>query len=196
MIFNDYSPVLTVGVGMGASLVAFIIRVYYPLALEKRMDRVESFLRRQKNSPGLYINYVLANRLEDEAVIIMEQLVRKYKQETAQAPYKAAYGVYRKDMNAVRKAVHNIRFADYRAYYETILLMEDGESGQARNRLKSIKKQWMKSALLAEIELKAGRHEAAIEYAREAVNSSRGVYRYVLYKEYERSLPQVVKPLA
>jgi hypothetical protein len=54
----------------------------------------------------------------------------------------------------------------------------------------------MKSALLAEIELKAGRHEAAIEHAREAVNSSRGVYRYVLYKEYERSLPQVVKPLA
>ncbi|MFE6076385.1 hypothetical protein ACFVQB_18070 [Paenibacillus sp. NPDC057886] len=126
----------------------------------------------------------------------MEQLMRKYKQATALAPYKAAYGVYRKDMASVRKALPNIRFSDYRAYYETILLSEDGESGQARERLESIKKPWMRSALLAEIELKAGHREAAIEHAKEALNSSRGVHRYVLYKEYERLLPQAVESLA
>jgi hypothetical protein len=193
MAINDYSPVLIVGTAVMATLIFFIIQFIYPLALEKRVDRVESFLRSQKNTPGLYINYVFANRLEDETRTIMEQLMSKYKQAAAQASYKAAYGVYRKDMTAVQEAVPFIRYSDYRAYYETILLSEDGESAQARKHLESIKKPWMRSALLAEIELKAGCIEAAVKHAREALNSSRGVQHYVLHKEYERILPQAVE---
>ncbi|MBY0217857.1 hypothetical protein [Paenibacillus illinoisensis] len=192
MSINGYSKILTIGVGMGAALIAFIIHYFYPLALEKRMDRVESFLRSQKNTPELYIHYVLANRFEDESRMVMEQIMSKHKKEKAQAVYKAAYGVYRKDMNDVREAVPYIRFSDYRAYYETILLSEDEKSTQARECLKSIKKRWMRSALLAEIEIKAGRRETAIKHAREAVNASRGVHRYVLHKEYERILPEAI----
>lgn len=193
MAFNDYSRVLIVGTAVMATLIFFIIQFIYPLALEKRVDRVESFLRSRKNTPGLYINYVFANRLEDEARTIMAQLMSKYKQAAAQASYKAAYGVYRKDMTAVQEAVPYIRYSDYRAYYETILLSEDGESVQARKHLESIKKPWMRSALLAQIELKAGCIETAVKHAREALNSSRGVQHYVLYKEYERILPQAVE---
>ncbi|PAD33090.1 hypothetical protein [Paenibacillus sp. 7523-1] len=189
MSVNGYSKILTVGLGMGAALIAFIIHYFYPLALEKRMDRVESFLRGQKNTPELYIQYVLANRFEGESRMVMEQIMSKHKKEKAQAVYKAAYGVYRKDMNDVREAVPYIRFSDYRAYYETILLLEDEKSTQARECLKSIKKRWMRSALLAEIEIKAGHRETAIKHAREAINASRGVHRYVLHKEYERILP-------
>lgn len=81
-------------------------------------------------------------------------------------------------------------------YYETALLLEEGKSVQAREHLESIKKQWMRSALLAEIELKAGNSETAIKYVREAVDASRDVQRYVLYKEYERTLPQAVEALS
>lgn len=193
MIINDYSKVLIVGTAMMATLIYFIVQFIYPLALEKRVDRVQSFLRSQKNTPGLYINYVLANRLEDEARTIMEQLMHKYKKAAAQASYKAAYGLYRKDMTAVQEAVPYIRYSDYRTYYETILLSEDGESAQARKHLETIKKPWMRSALLAEIELKTGCIENAVKHAREALNSSRGVQHYVLYKEYERILPQAIK---
>lgn len=42
------------------------------------------------------------------------------------------------------------------------------------------------------IELKAENRDTAIQHAHEALNSSRGVNRYVLYKEYERVLPEVV----
>ena len=51
----------------------------------------------------------------------------------------------------------------------------------------------MRSALLAEIELQAGNSETAITHAREAVGASRGVQRYVLHKEYKRTLPQAVE---
>ncbi|MNE35680.1 hypothetical protein D3C80_1294560 [compost metagenome] len=178
---------------MVAGLIAFVTQFYYPAALDKRVDRVESFLRSQKKNPALYIQYVLANRLEDEAKTIMEQLMSKYKRATAQAPFKAAYGLYRKDMAAVQKAVPYIRYPDYRAYYETALLVEDGKSAQAREHLESIKKRWMRSALLAEMERKSGNSVTAVKHARDAVYFSRGVQRYVLHKEYERTLPQAVE---
>ncbi|WP_405108632.1 hypothetical protein MHH28_29690 [Paenibacillus sp. FSL K6-1217] len=110
-----------------------------------------------------------------------------------QATYKAAYGWYRKDMAAVQEAVPYIRHADYRAYYEAALLLEGGESARAREHLRSIRKPWMRLVVLAEIERKAGNSELAVKYAREAVEASRGVQRYVLYKEYERTLPQAVE---
>ncbi|WNS40808.1 hypothetical protein [Paenibacillus sp. MMS20-IR301] len=192
MVLNDYSPILIVGVAVVAGLIAFLTQFYYPAALDKRVDRVESFLRSQKNNPALYIQYILANRLEDESKTVMEQLMSKYKRATVQATFKAAYGLYCKDMAAVQEAVPYIRNSDYRTYYETALLLEDGKSAQAREHLESIRKQWMRLALLAEIELKAGNSETAIKLAKEAVDASRGVQRYVLHKEYERTLPQAV----
>lgn len=92
-----------------------------------------------------------------------------------------------------QEAVPHIRYADYRAYYEAVLLLEEGKGAQAREHLESIRKQWMRSALLTEIELQAGNSETAITHAREAVSASRGVQRYVLHKEYERTLPQAVE---
>ncbi|MCM3782215.1 hypothetical protein M3231_04475 [Neobacillus mesonae] len=195
MTFNHYSPLLTLGIVIVAGLLAFLPLYFYPLMLEKRINRVESYLREQKYTPAIYINFVLANRLEDEAGLIMEQLMNKYKKAETQAQFKAAYGVYRNDMAAVRDAVPYIRISDYRAYYETILLLEEGKSDQALETLASIKKSWMRFALLAEMERKAGRNEAAIQHARQAMNSSRGVHRYVLYKEYERQLPQAIEAI-
>jgi hypothetical protein len=193
VLFNDYSPILIAGGGVAAVLMIFTIQFYYPAVLSKRVDRVESFLRNQKNNPALYIQYVLANRLDDEARTVMERLMSKHTRVAVQATYKAAYGWYRKDMAAVQEAVQYIRYPDYRAYYETALLLEEGQGAQAREHLKSIRKPWMRSAVLAEIERKAGNNELAVKYAREAVEASRGVQRYVLYKEYERTLPQAVE---
>ncbi|MGC5772847.1 hypothetical protein J4O75_10920 [Paenibacillus pabuli] len=192
MQINEYSLFLIVGVVAVTILIAFIKHVFYPLVFEKRIDRLEFFLSKQQNTPGTYIIYVFANRLDYEAELVMEQIMQKYKRRTTQAPFKAAYGLYRKDMFAIRQAVPHIGLSDYRTYYETILLLEDGQSDQARERLQSIKKKWMRSTLLAGIELKAENRDTAIQHGHEALNSSRGVNRYVLYKEYERVLPEVV----
>ncbi|KAA8745745.1 hypothetical protein [Paenibacillus sp. UASWS1643] len=192
MTWNDYSLFWTIGVVGVTILLAFIKHVFYPLVFDKRIDRLESFLFKQQNTPGTYIIYVLANRLDDEVELVMEQIMQKYKRRTTQAQFKAAYGLYRKDMFAIRQAVSHINLSDYRTYYESILLLEDGKSEEARERLQSIKKQWMRSTLLAGIELQAENRDTAIQHAHEALNSSRGVNRYVLYKEYERVLPEVV----
>ncbi|NMI03503.1 hypothetical protein HF638_05915 [Paenibacillus sp. SZ31] len=196
MTWNDYSLFFTIGVVLIAAFIMFMLRFYYPLSLEKRIDRVEIFLRKQQNTPGIYISYVLANNLDDEAELVMEQIMQKYKWKSTQASFKAAYGLYRKDMFAIRQAVKQMGLSDFLTYYETILLLEDWKIDEARERLPSIKKQWMRSTLLAGIELKAENRDTAIQHAHEALNSSRGVNRYVLYKEYERVLPEVVEHIS
>lgn len=196
MTVNEYSQLLTVGVVVVAAFLSVLLFFIYPLLLEKRIDRLESFLRKKEKNPAIYVHFVLANKLEDEARWVEEQLLKKYKQAETQAPFKAAFGVYHKDMATVREAVPYIRNSDYRAYYETILQIDDGKHDQARKTLESIRKPWMRLALLAEMEIRAGRHEAAIQNAKEALVSTRGVHRYVLYKEYERVLPQAVEAIS
>lgn len=50
--------------------------------------------------------------------------------------------------------------------------------------------------MLAGLEHKAGNSEAAVKHAREAVDASGGAQRYILHKEYERTLPQAVERLS
>ncbi|QOS78983.1 hypothetical protein JNUCC31_30665 [Paenibacillus sp. JNUCC31] len=102
---------------------------------------------------------------------MMEKLRNNSTKKSMQAIYQAAYGVYRNDIFSVRQAVPKMRRSDYRTYYETFLLIEEGMSEQARDHLKSIRRQWMQSALLAEIERKLGYREMAIQHAEEAVNA-------------------------
>ncbi|WP_090713553.1 hypothetical protein [Paenibacillus typhae] len=193
MRLNNYPLTLTLGIALTVSLIGYMILFVYPLVLEKRVERVEDFLLSQKHKPGIYIHYVLANRLDDEAKTTMDKLMRKYKHSKALATYKAAYGLYCKDMAAIGEAVSHIRYPDYRKYYETVLLLEEGKSAQAQEHLQSIKKRWMRSALLAEMERRAGDIEAAVKHASEAVDASRGAQRYLLQREYERTLPQAVE---
>lgn len=196
MAATGQSLIITLLVIFIGVVLSFLPSFYYPLLYEKRIESVETFLRKQKKTPAIYINFVLANRLEEEARLIVEQLMFKHKQAETQAPFKAAFGVYCKDMATVREAVPFLRNSDYRAYYETILLIESGENDQAKETLATITKDWMRLALLADMEIRAGRHETAVQYAREAINSSKGVHRYVIYKEYERVLPQAVEAVS
>lgn len=75
MRVNGYSQLITVGVVAVAVFLTFLQQFYYPLVLEKRIDRLESFLRKQKKTPAIYINYVFANRQEDEARLVIKQLM-------------------------------------------------------------------------------------------------------------------------
>ncbi|PQP81517.1 hypothetical protein C0Q44_17495 [Paenibacillus sp. PCH8] len=187
MLLYEQSIVLILGTVLITTLIAFTIRVIHPMAWETRMDRMETFLRKNQHTPYIYIYYVIANRLDEEVEITMEQLLSKYPKKKTQAVYNAAYGYYRNDMLTLRNAVNNMPKSDYRTYYETILLVENGWSEKARELLQTIKKPWMRSILLAGIELKAGNREIAIVHAHEAIDAVKGVQRYVLIKEYERS---------
>lgn len=193
MGYNDHSPVLAAAIVGGAFLLLFALPFYYSLLLEKNMDRLDAFLRKQHRNPALYIQYALANELSEEAKAQMSLLMRKYKRPEMQAPFKAAYGLFRHDTSAVREALRDIRQPTYRHYYEAYLYLEEGKLREARETANALAKPWMKYAMLAEAELKEGRREAALDYARKALNASKGVHYYALHREYERALPEAIQ---
>ncbi|WP_339839098.1 hypothetical protein [Paenibacillus sp. FSL R7-0272] len=187
MLLNDQSIFLVLGTVLVAGLIMFSIFVLYPMVWETRMDRLEVFLRRRQHAPYIYIIYATANRLDEEVELTMEKLMSNTSaSKSTKANYQAAYGAYRKDLFTVRKAVREMRKSVYRTYYETFVLIEEGETERAREHLSSIKREWMRFALLAEIERKLNHYKEAEELAAQAVQASRGVHRYAMTKEYER----------
>lgn len=187
MVWNDQSIILVLGIVLFTTLIAFTFHIIYPMAWETRMDRLDAFLRNKKHKPYIYIFYATANRLDEEVEETIEKLMNNTTaSKSTKANYQAAYGMYREDLFTVRKAVREMRRSDYRTYYETILLVEEGESERARVHLASIKKEWMRFALLAEIERRLNHLEQAREYAARAIHASRGVNRYIMTKEVER----------
>lgn len=133
------------------------------------------------------MNYATANRLDEEVELTIEKLMSNTSaSKSTKANYQAAYGAYRKDLYTVRTAIREMRKSDYRTYYETFVLIEEEETERAREHLSSIKRQWMRLALLAEIERKLNHYKKAEELASQAVQASRGVNRYAMTKEYER----------
>ncbi|MBR3380546.1 MAG: hypothetical protein IKG72_10615 [Bacillus sp. (in: Bacteria)] len=187
MLLNDQSILLVLGTVLIAGLIIFGIFVFYPMVWETRMDRLEAFLRKKQNTPYFYFIYATANRLDEEVELTMEKLMNNTSaSKTTKANYQAAYGAYRKDLFTVRKAVREMRISDYRTYYETFVLIEEGETERAREHLSSIKSEWMRYALLAESERKLNHYKQAEEFAAQAVQASKGVNRYAMTKEYER----------
>ncbi|PZT54918.1 hypothetical protein [Paenibacillus silvae] len=187
MLWNDQSIILVLGIVLFTTLIVFTIHIIYPMAWETRMDRLDTFLRSKQHKPYIYIFYATANRLDEEVEQTIEKLMNNTTaSKSTKANYQAVYGLYRNDLFTLRKAVREMRRSDYRTYYETILLVEEGNSERARAHLASIKKEWMRFALLAEIERRLNHPEQAAEYAARAVHASRGVNRYLMTKEVER----------
>lgn len=178
MLLNDQSIFPVFGTSLIAVLIFFSIYIFYPMAWETRMDRLETFLRRKQSTPYIYIFYATANRLDEEVELTMEKLMSNTSaSKSTKANYQAAYGAYRKDLFTVRKAVREMRKSDYRTYYETFIFIEEGETERAREHLSSVRREWMRFALLAEIKRKLNHYKEAEELAAKAVQASKGVKR-------------------
>ncbi len=165
----------------------------YMLLQETNIERLEKFLiRQQKKNPSFYLLYVMANRQDEEVDNLINRLLVKYKHPQKQALYKVVCGMYRKNVRTVKNELVHIQSAQFRYYYETYVHIEEGNLGVARATAAKVTKPWMKCSLLSEIEMRAGnRHEATI-LARQALQSCRGVQRYIVYKNYERELPEAL----
>ncbi|WP_336746041.1 hypothetical protein [Paenibacillus sp. y28] len=191
------------GLSIGAVLISsaciavlFIgLPVYHVLVRETNIERLEKFLLSQRNNPAHLLFYAIANRQDQEVERLVGELLIKYKQRHRQALYRTLHGLYRKDVAAVKDEISSIQPPAFRYYYEAYVHLEEGQQELARASIARVSKPWMKSSLLAELELKAGNRKEAAALARQAVLACKGVQRYVVYKHYERELPEAVAGL-
>ncbi|OMF27590.1 hypothetical protein BK133_19230 [Paenibacillus sp. FSL H8-0548] len=186
-------PIIYIFIAALLIVTVFIIWPHNHLIFrETNIKRLEKFLIKQRKKPALYLFYAAANQQDEEVEQLIGKLLIKYKQPNRQALYKAIHGMYRKNSAAVKSEIARIQPVEYRFYYETYFQIEEGDLETARANAAKISKLWMRAALLSEIEIKAGNRSEAISLARQALQSCRGVQRYLLHKNYERELPEAL----
>ncbi|OAB40243.1 hypothetical protein PBAT_23310 [Paenibacillus antarcticus] len=181
-----------VSIAIFIAIVCMMLPYLYMLFKETNMVRLEKFLIRQRNNPSLYLFYAIANKQDEVVESQINRLLAKYKDPNKQALYKAIYGAYLKNMTAVKNDVSLIQSIQFRIYYEAYVHIEEGNLELARDTAAKLSKTYMKSALLSEIELRTGNRQEAIDLARLALQKVSGLQRYIVYKNYERELPEAL----
>ncbi len=170
-------------------LFLMILPYLYTVFWEKDINKIEKFLIKEKGNPIYQLFYALANKLDEEVKDAIDQLLKKHKARHKQALYKVIYALYCKDILAAKQEVDNIKSDNFKYYYKSAVLMEEGNLNEARQLIEHISIPWMKSALLSELEYKLNDLDKAMYFAKHALDNAKGLQKYILYKTYEREFP-------
>lgn len=171
-------------------VLSILLVVLYPMLhtilFETNISKIERFLLKNKKNPNLYMIYALANELDEEVRGLTEKLLQKYKNRSRQAMYTVGKALYFKDIEEAKLHINQISQLSYRLYYQSIILIEEGDFDGAVKMIEEVSTKWMKDALLAELEKKRNNLPNAKKYANQAKLHSKGLQRYLLHKTYER----------
>ncbi|ANE45927.1 hypothetical protein SY83_06070 [Paenibacillus swuensis] len=190
LTWQDVHIGLILGIVFALSFLILIFPDLYMMFLETRIDRLERYLLGQRAKPTVNLIYAMANKQDEEVEELYNLMLAKYKNKQRQALLICSYAAYKDQVSTVKDSVREIQSAAYRIYYETAILLEERRPDEARALAEQLTKPWMKHSILAEIELKAGNRNEAMRHAGEAMRTAKGAQRYVLYKHYERELPE------
>ncbi|MFT4416308.1 hypothetical protein ACLM5H_20800 [Fredinandcohnia humi] len=176
--------VLAIVLLFGLSTNLFVLPIY----MGKDVEKLEKFIRERRRNPVFKLYYGIANTLDDDVKEATDTLLRKYKDPSRQAIFKTLHALYEKDILRAKHEIQKIQPVEYKHYYQAIVAIEEGNLEEANELCSSIKSDWMKHALRAGIAEKAKDHEAFKEQIQKAFDKTRGLQRYVLYKQYEQVL--------
>lgn len=165
--------------------------LFYTILGTRNLVKIERFLLANRSIPSYYINYTVANRLDDEFEETMAKLLKQYKQKNKQALFKTLQAHYNKDIQNVLHEIELIQPVEYRHYYQAYYYIERREFAEAHDHINRISKAWMKQSLLSYMEYKQGNRPRAIELAEEAMQAARGLQLYVMVKTFEREYPEL-----
>ncbi|MFS0821403.1 hypothetical protein [Bacillus sp. 1P02SD] len=163
----------------------------YPIYGEKNVRKIESYLEKRRKNPAFKLYYGMGNRIDQDVKEATEVLLQKYKHPAKQALFKTLHALYEDDILRVKKDIEDIHPPQYKAYYQAIVAVEEGKLEQAAELGEQVKSKWMKHALAAGIAKKAGNHAEYVSEIQKAFEKTRGMQRYVLYKQFQRDLEAV-----
>ncbi|WLR52069.1 hypothetical protein LC040_03910 [Bacillus tianshenii] len=164
---------------------------YHSVFLQKNPEKVEKFLVQNKKQPIYQFYYGLANERDEDVEEAYKKIVKKYKRKDKRAIYDIIYALYHHDPQAARQSINNIQVSLYKDYYKASIFIEERRFPLAEQILDEIPQDWMREALKAEIEMKTKRRKRAVPFAERALEHSRGLQKYMLYKNYLRELPEL-----
>lgn len=170
-------------------IVVFVLilapRIYYMYFAED-IPKIERFMKRNIKQPMIGLYFGLANRNDDLVAETMEKVLKKYRKEHLQAIFKTIECIYMKNISEAKRYVGDIKPEAYQYYYLALIAIEENDLEEAENLIEKTNHDWMKSALYAQLNKKAGNFSEAKNYAKTAINEAKGLQKYMLFKNFER----------
>lgn len=160
----------------------------YPIYLEKNVKKIESYLEKKRKNTLFRLYYGMGNRIDQDVKEATEILLRKYKQPARQAMFNTLYALYEDDILRAKGDIEQIQPPRYKYYYQAIVAIEEGKIERADELREQVKTEWMKHALAAGIAKKAGYQEEYIVEIQKAYEKTRGLQRYMIFKQFEQDL--------
>ncbi|TDK61782.1 hypothetical protein E2K98_12905 [Bacillus salipaludis] len=169
-------------------LSAYLYLLYSPILFTNDILKTEAFLKKNQNKPIFYLIYSLANHLESNVEDAISKVLLKYKSPTKQAHFIAIYSLYKHDIERAKASVGQIQVLKNKEYYQALICIEEGKLKEALTIGNKIDSSWMKHTINAEVYLKEGNEEKARNYAKQAIRETKGIQKYLLYKNFEKIL--------
>lgn len=163
-----------------------LITKFYPILWTKNIDKTERYMKKNLKDPLINFYYVLANHLDDELEVACNQVMGKVKDPKKRALFQTIYSLYKKDLQTAKVSVAQMQSTIYQTYYLAAIAIEEHNFTKAKQLFGKIDKVWMKAALQCEIAKQEGKYGQAQEYAKQALQQTCGLQKYVLTKQFER----------
>ncbi|PLR66900.1 hypothetical protein [Bacillus sp. UMB0893] len=179
------APIPLIGLLLIVSMGGYMYVQISPILFSKDVKKSEKYLIKHQKNPMYQLYYAIANNKDAEAETALAAFNAKYKNSYRQALLNTTYAVYKKDLQAAKENVRAIKQASYRLYYEAFIAIESKQLNKAREIADQLPQGWMKESIYAEIFEKQGNKTLAIEHAKKAFEQTRGLQRYMIYKNNE-----------
>lgn len=158
----------------------------YILYITKDTKKIDSFLIKNKSNAFFKYAYAVGHESDEVVIETIETILETQKQPKMQVIYAANLAVWQKDAEALHRLAIHLPTADYVNYYTANALLLEGNIEGAQTLAPSIRKAWMKHALLASIAKQLGDPTALQREVELATSHASGVQHYVLISLFSR----------
>ncbi len=152
----------------------------------RNMNKLEKLFKKNKKHPYYSFIYGISNKDDKRVISSYRKLIKQKKYQPQYPLFTIIFSLYFDKTLGLKEEIEKIKQLEKRGYYQTLVLIKENNLEEAEKLVKTIKKKWMKEALLAEITLIKGEGEMAKKHAKSALKHTKGIQYYTLKKTYER----------
>ncbi|MBP1906782.1 hypothetical protein J2Z32_003446 [Paenibacillus turicensis] len=191
-VFNKYLEIPTIGsffIALAGGMLVFIPN-FYVMGFSSDLKKIEKALTSNRSVPIFNLYLALGSRDDEKVDICVEALLNKYKLPSRQALFKTIHAMYKEEILTVKEEIKLIKPQTYQYYYEALLCIEEFNITSAEKYIDMIDKPWMKLVLLSTLKLRLGDDLEAYQLSLQALEQSKGIQKYAIYKSMEKEFPQ------
>jgi hypothetical protein len=163
---------------------------FYVMGFSTDLKKIEKALISNRSVPIFNLYLALGRRDDEKVALSIEALLNKYKSPSRQALFKTIHAMYREEILTVKDEIKLIKPQTYQYYYEALLCIEEFNITRAEKFIDMVDKPWMKLVLRSTLKLRLGEELEAYQLSLQALEQSKGIQKYAIYKTMEKEFPQ------